>query len=74
MQGNEIEKARKAQISERQEQGLSSWTDAMDTGEGLYMTRKIIDHVLELQETVSFPHLPYRMICLLIHQEVSLIN
>ena len=30
-------------------------TDAMDTDEGQYMTRKIIDYALELQETVSLP-------------------
>ena len=27
----------------------------MDSAEGLYVTRKIMDHALELQETVSMP-------------------
>ena len=49
----EVAKARWAWMSERYEQWLSSLTDAMDTNEGQYMTRKIIDHTLQLQETVS---------------------
>ena len=42
-------------MAERQEQGLSSLTDVVDTNEGQYITRKIIGHTLELQETVSLP-------------------
>ena len=42
-------------MSERQEQGLSLLTDAMNMDEGQQMTRKMIDPVLELQETVSLP-------------------
>ena len=42
-------------MSERQEHGLVSLTDVVDTDETQYMIRKIIDHALELQETVSLP-------------------
>ena len=46
---------KKAKAPEKQEQGPLSLTNAMDTDEGQYMSRKIIDHTLELQETVSLP-------------------
>ena len=43
---NEIEKARRAEMPERQEQGLSSSSDAMYTNEDQCMTMKMINHTL----------------------------
>ena len=55
VQWSEIERARRAHVSERQEQRLSSLIDVLDTDEGQYMITKIIDYTLAPQKTVSLP-------------------
>ena len=45
----------KVKMPKRQEQRPSSLIDAMDSGEGQYVTRKNIDHALELKDTVYLP-------------------
>ena len=55
LQWSEVRRARRVHAFESQEQKLSSLTNAVDTNESKYITKKIVDHALELYKTISLP-------------------
>ena len=57
---SEIKIGRRIHVSEKQELRPSPLTDARDTDDGEYLTRIIVDHALDLQETAFLPsHSPH---------------